>query len=149
MQRFKERNNSLFVLFSIQYLKKMQKILLLLLSIWGLACTNGQAQEKIDATKVEELVKVKDMQIVDLRTPAELQQTGKIQGARHINFNSPDFKTQISALEEAQPVIIYCAAGGRSGKAVQQMKDLGFKVIYDYSGGMSDWKAKGKPTVSN
>jgi rhodanese-related sulfurtransferase len=42
---------------------------------------------------------------------------------------------------------VYCAAGGRSGKATALMAKLGFKNIFDYSGGMSDWQAKGKKTV--
>ena len=58
-----------------------------------------------------------------------------------------DFKTQIAQLDKEKPVIIYCAAGSRSGKALSQMSQMGFKQVYDYAGGMNDWKAKGKKTI--
>ncbi len=123
----------------------MNKFITLLLLL-QLSC--AQAQDKIDATKLETLVKAGDIQLVDLRTPAELEKTGKIAGAQHVNFNSPDFKEKIAALDEQKPLIIYCAAGGRSGKAISILKELGFGTVYDYSGGMNDWKAKGKATVT-
>jgi rhodanese-related sulfurtransferase len=93
------------------------------------------------------LRKDKTVQLVDLRTPGELQQTGKIEGAKHINFNSPDFQKQIGQLNKKKPVLLYCAAGGRSGSAADMLKKMGFQKVYDYTGGMNDWKSKGKKTV--
>lgn len=107
-----------------------------------------QAQTVVDAAQTESMLK-KDhsIQLVDLRTPEEIKETGKIAGARAINFFSPDFNTQISKLDKAKPVIVYCAAGGRSPRAAAQLSQLGFKKVYDYAGGMNDWQAKGKKTV--
>ncbi len=127
----------------------MKNTLFLYLITLGLSCTqNTNAQNRIDANQTEKMLQIdSSIQLVDLRTPTELQQTGKIQGARHINFNSADFKTQIAQLDKEKPVIIYCAAGSRSGKALSQMAQMGFKQVYDYAGGMNDWKAKGKKTI--
>ncbi|HNG89871.1 MAG TPA: rhodanese-like domain-containing protein, partial [Saprospiraceae bacterium] len=91
--------------------------------------------------------KDKTAQLIDLRTPVEVKQTGVIPGAKVINFNAPDFSTQVGRLDKKKPVIVYCAAGGRSPRAAQQMKQAGFKTIYDYTGGMNDWQSKGKKTV--
>lgn len=126
----------------------MQKtVFFLLLSLFSCA-PNTQAQTKIDAAQTEAMLSADTaVQLVDLRTPAEVQQTGKIAGAKHINFNSPDFQAQMAQLDQEKPVIVYCAGGGRSGKATTQMEKMGFKKIYDYSGGMNDWKSKGKKTV--
>jgi rhodanese-related sulfurtransferase len=124
----------------------MQKLTIILAILFQLAC--AKAQDKIDAAQLETLVKAGDIQLVDLRTPTELEKTGKIAGAQHINFNAPDFKEKMAALDEQKPLIIYCAAGGRSGKAIGILKEMGFATIYDYSGGMNDWKAKGKATVA-
>ena len=41
------------------------------------------------------------------------------------------------------PIVIHCASGGRSQKASDMLKEAGFKKVYDYSGGFTDWKAKG------
>ena len=91
--------------------------------------------------------KDKSVQLVDLRTPGEIQQTGKIAGALEIDFTSPDFQTQIGKLNKTKPVIVYCASGGRSPRAASQMLKMGFKKVYDYPGGMNDWKRRGKKTV--
>lgn len=126
----------------------MQKILFALL--FGLfACTQpSPAQTVLDAAQTEAMLQSdKTVQLVDLRTPAELKETGKIEGAKTINFSSPDFEAQIAQLDKEKPVIVYCAAGGRSPRAVAKMVKMGFKKVYDYSGGMNDWKAKGKKTV--
>jgi len=125
----------------------MQKLLFFLLFIT--ACTQqNPAQSNVNADQLEQMLqKDPSIQLVDLRTPAELQQTGKIEGARVINFTSADFQTQIALLDKEKSVIVYCAAGSRSPRAAQQMAKMGFKKVYDYKGGMNDWKAKGKKTV--
>lgn len=126
----------------------MQQLLpLLLLTL--LSCTEiTQAQTTLDAAQTESMLKQNpSLQLVDIRTPAEWQQTGVIEGAKRINFNSPDFQTQIAQLDKSKPVLIYCASGGRSPRAAAQMTKMGFKKVYDYTGGMNDWKAKGKKTV--
>jgi thioredoxin 1 len=111
------------------------------------ACT-AQSQTTVTAAQTEEMLqKDPSTQLVDLRTQAEINQTGKIAGAKHINFNSPDFQTQIGQLDKTKPVIVYCASGGRSPRAAAAMTKMGFKTVYDYAGGMNDWKAKGKKTV--
>ncbi len=108
---------------------------------------NAKVQNHIDAAQTEQMLKADpNIQLVDLRTPAELQTTGKIAGAKAINYNSPDFKSQIGQLDKEKPVIIYCAAGGRSGKALPQLQQMGFKQVYEYSGGINDWLGKGKAT---
>jgi rhodanese-related sulfurtransferase len=129
----------------------MQKLLFFSVLLFCLSCANpSSAQQKINADELAQMLKNEPgVQLVDLRTPGELAQTGKIGGAMVINFNSPDFQSQVEKLDKEKAVIVYCAAGGRSPRAAAQMTKLGFKKIYDYAGGMNDWKAKGKPTVAN
>jgi len=128
----------------------MKNIFGILLALTGLfACTSGSSQSiDINADKVESLLKSdKSIQLVDLRTPQELQATGFIDGAQNINFNSPDFSAQMSKLDKNKPVMVYCAAGSRSGRSVPQLVKMGFAKVYNYTGGMNDWKSKGKKTV--
>lgn len=126
----------------------MKKILFLLPAVLFFFFQNIQAQSNIDLAKTEQLLKSdKTIQLVDLRTPGEIQRTGIIAGAKVINYNSPDFKQQMSKLDKNRPVLMYCASGGRSGAALSIVHGLGFKTVYNYTGGMSEWKGKGKPTV--
>jgi len=126
----------------------MQKILFILF-LTQMACTQpAPAQSLLDAAQTEAMLKTdKQVQLVDLRTPGEIKQTGKIEGALEINFTGPDFQTRIAKLDKEKAVIVYCAAGGRSPRAAAQMQEMGFKKVFDYAGGMNDWKAKGKKTV--
>lgn len=85
-----------------------------------------------------------DLQIVDVRTPREVAQ-GVIPGAIHINIQDADFVERMEQLDKSKPVVVYCAAGGRSARASQQLEDKGFTAIYDLTGGFSKWSSEGRP----
>lgn len=124
------------------------RLLLIFTLIFALSACKNEPQSPISADQTEKLLSENpEIQLIDLRTPEEVAQTGRIQGAVNINFNSEDFSSQLQKLNKSEPVIVYCAAGSRSGKAAASMKNMGFAKIYDYSGGMSDWKSLGKKTV--
>jgi rhodanese-related sulfurtransferase len=126
----------------------MQKLLFLLLVTLFSCSQSAQTQNVLDAAQTENMLKSDGtVQLVDVRTPSEWQQTGVIEGAKRINFNGSDFQEQVAQLDKNKPVIVYCAAGGRSPKAAAAMTKMGFKNVYNYAGGMNDWKAKGKKTV--
>lgn len=126
----------------------MQNLYIISLLILCSCAPKGDVQSKIDATQTESMLQSdQSIQLVDLRTPVEIQQTGKIEGALMINFNDPTFQAQIARLDKTRPVLLYCAAGGRSGRASTQLLNMGFQKVYDYTGGMNDWKAKGKKTT--
>lgn len=125
-------------------------LLLLLLAVLASCARSGADHQKLDAAGTEKLISAEpSLQIIDLRTPAELAATGMIEGARNIDFMNPGFDAQVSTLDKSRPVLVYCAAGSRSAQAAVKLQHMGFKQVYDYTGGMSDWKAKGKKTVQN
>ncbi len=79
--------------------------------------------------------------LIDVRTPNEYKQ-GHIEGAKNIDYFSKDFKQQLEKLNKEVPVYVYCRSGGRSAKAMQIMKDMGFKTIYNLDGGYLAWSQK-------
>lgn len=85
-------------------------------------------------------------QLLDLRTPAEISR-GQIAGATALNFNAPDFRTRLAQRDRNQPTIIYCQSGNRSGKALEIMRELGFRHVYDVRGGILAWQAAGYPLL--
>ena len=82
--------------------------------------------------------------VLDVRTPAEFK-SGHIKGATNINFNDKDFAKRIAALDKSKTYIIHCAAGGRSGRACEQIKTLDFKNMLHMNEGFNKWKDAGKP----
>jgi phage shock protein E len=82
--------------------------------------------------------------VLDVRTPAEFKD-GHIIGARNIDIKDAGFTSQISALDRSKPYLVHCAVGGRSAKAVEAMKGLGFNTLYHMHEGMKGWLKAGKP----
>ena len=95
-------------------------------------------------TKIKSL---KNEQLIDVRTPEEFA-SGHLQNAVNINFYSGDFKEQLEKLDKSKPVMVYCKSGGRSGKAMAILKELGFAVVYNLDGGIEGWKEKKLPIVN-
>jgi len=43
--------------------------------------------------------------------------------------------------------LIYCRSGRRSENALNMMKELDFREVYNMLGGINSWKAEGLPTT--
>ena len=87
----------------------------------------------------------KDYVLLDVRTQEEFD-SGFIAGAENLDFYKGEAFTQaLSNMDKNKPYLIYCRSGARSGRTIQIMKDLGFKEVYNLSGGILDWNAQGLP----
>ncbi|MFN8353168.1 MAG: rhodanese-like domain-containing protein [Spirosomataceae bacterium] len=91
---------------------------------------------------VAKLKSLPKAQLVDVRTPEEFN-NGHIQAAKLVNYNGPDFKEEAAKLDKNKPVFVYCAAGMRSSKAAKVLTELGFKEVYNLSGGYRDLISQG------
>jgi rhodanese-related sulfurtransferase len=102
---------------------------------------NGQQNsinKVISATEFKAKLGEENIQLIDVRTPEE-HNAGKIGNASNIDFYSDDFQSQLEKLDKTKPVMLYCASGGRSGKAASMMNSMGFTEVYDLSGGYNGW----------
>lgn len=106
----------------------------------------AQVAKNIDATAFAEIIKGKDVQLVDVRTPNEVA-AGKIEGAVSIDYYGKNFKEEIAKLDKGETIAVYCRSGGRSGRAMSILKELGFTKIYNLSSGMSGWQSNKMPVV--
>ncbi|MEZ5030799.1 MAG: rhodanese-like domain-containing protein [Saprospiraceae bacterium] len=58
--------------------------------------------------------------------------------------------TSVEALQRLpkdKPVFVYCRSGNRSGQAMDQMKKMGFREVYNLQGGIGAWSAAGLPYI--
>jgi phage shock protein E len=94
--------------------------------------------------KIEE---TPDGVVLDVRTPEEVAQ-GVIAGAKVIDFKGSDFEQQIESLDKSKPYFVYCASGGRSGKAATMMNEKGFEKVFSLEGGTTAWKEQGLELVN-
>ncbi|MEQ9063084.1 MAG: rhodanese-like domain-containing protein [Vicingaceae bacterium] len=132
-------------------MKVMQLILASFLTILISSCGNsaqGQKEQEeqiavnVNAEELHGLIAERGGQILDVRTEGELA-SGMLPGAIHMDFYSNSFAQELEKLDRSKPVFVYCAAGGRSGKAMGMMKSMDFKEVYNLSGGFPTWKSAG------
>ncbi|BAO76504.1 rhodanese-like domain-containing protein [Winogradskyella sp. PG-2] len=97
----------------------------------------------VTAEEMQSILELEDVQLVDIRSPKEHDEI-RIANSQNIDFSSPTFEEDISKLDKAKPVILYCKGGGRSAKCAQKLKSAGFEKIYDLEGGISKWKHSDK-----
>lgn len=80
----------------------------------------------------------KDLIVLDVRNKGEYQ-TGHINAAKLIPVN--ELSSRISELEKfrGKPILVHCASGGRSPKAVNVLLKNKFGPIYHMNHGISDF----------
>jgi len=101
------------------------------------SCSYGQ--KRVSQSEFKKLMNDKNSQILDVRTANEVAQ-GKIQGSLNIDYFKADFmEIAKSKLDKNKPILVYCAAGGRSASAAKDLKKAGFKSVYDLEGGYDNW----------
>ncbi|HUT71957.1 MAG TPA: rhodanese-like domain-containing protein [Desulfatiglandales bacterium] len=81
---------------------------------------------------------------LDVRTPREFA-NGHIEDAVNLDCYSETFKDTLNRLDHNKIYLIYCQIGGRSGRVLDLMKELGFREVYNISGGIIEWKEAGLP----
>ncbi|MGB0526022.1 MAG: rhodanese-like domain-containing protein, partial [Flammeovirgaceae bacterium] len=57
----------------------------------------------------------------------------------NINFNSPDFISEVDELDKNKSYFIYCRSGARSANACMQMSTMGFTKLTNLQGGILGW----------
>lgn len=101
--------------------------------------------KNINTSEFQEMIKSQGEAVVlDVRTPEEVA-AGAIEGSTALDFYSTNFKKSLEAMDKNITVLVYCAVGGRSGNAMKMMKKMGFKEVYNLSGGIRAWQSEGKP----
>ncbi len=124
---------------------KQKLLLLMVLMIAVTFFAQAQTVKKLDPENFDKKLKdSKEAILIDVRTPGEYGQ-GHLASALSIDIYANDFKSRVGKLDKSKPVFVYCKAGSRSGSAVDIMSDMGFKEIYDLSGGIMAWQQAKKP----
>jgi rhodanese-related sulfurtransferase len=101
--------------------------------------------QSINASKAQELISRGEVEVVDVRDPAEWS-GGHIEGARLVPLE------QLLANPKAElprdGVLFVCAAGVRSQTAARLAAGHGLTKIYSLTGGTRGWVKAGLPLVN-
>ena len=100
----------------------------------------------VPVEKADKLMEKKKPIVLDVRTPEEVA-AGTIPGSLNFNFNAPEFKQQLETLDKNHPYLVYCRSGKRSGKAIELMKEMGFRKLYEMKAGFPAYAEYKKKNV--
>ncbi len=86
--------------------------------------------------------------VLDVRTSGEYM-AGHIANSINIDVEGMTFDGDIKSLDKDATYADYCHSGRRSVIAVNQLKDAGFKNLFNLANGIQDWQGAGLPLVTN
>jgi len=84
---------------------------------------------------------------IDVRSQAEWDKDGYIEGATLIPL--PDFMTSLDKLptDVSTPILIYCGSGHRGAIAMTALRLMGYTDVTNLGGGLGAWKAASLPVA--
>ncbi len=107
---------------------------------------NDDVQDSVTALDVntakEIVARNENAVIMDVRTPIEYEMS-HITGSVNVNVQDDSFENMVIAFDPNKTYIVHCTknpADGRSSRALDTLKDLGFKNLYSLEGGYVAWK---------
>ncbi|MFN0202008.1 MAG: rhodanese-like domain-containing protein [Bacteroidia bacterium] len=126
---------------------KLQSFLLFFsLVLCCLGCQSQQASKSVtnlDSPSFQAQIE-KGAQLLDVRSVEEYQ-GGHLKATTNINIANTTFKKEVEALDKNKPVCVYCQRGSRSAKAANIMAEMGFKEVYNLTGGIEQWESDKMP----
>ena len=107
-----------------------------------LVLQTGCSQENKDKMPISEFKQelLDNAILVDVRTPEEFS-AGHLENADNINWYDAAFSEQFKTVDKNKTIYLYCKMGGRSAKAQEKLKSLGFTHVVNLEGGYDAVKA--------
>lgn len=108
------------------------------------ALSGSAGAGSVNATEAVQLINREKAMVVDVCGTDEFA-AGHVAGAK--NLPLPDLEAKLPGLvkNKSTPVILVCASGMRSRRAVAIAKKLGYENAHSLSGGMSAWRSASLP----
>jgi len=105
----------------------------------GLSIDNPNAPASVKPLSVRDLKQRLDggeaITVVDVRPPEERAQAAIVQPFRTLD----DGIDALAALPKDTPLAFLCHGGGRSARAAEHFRQLGFRTLYNVEGGIDAW----------
>jgi sulfur-carrier protein adenylyltransferase/sulfurtransferase len=112
---------------------------------YGATCAAPPALgEEIDVPALQSALRsTPPPQLIDVRERWE-RERGAIEPSVHLPLGlleNPPLSPELAALDPAQPTVVYCAAGGRSLRGAQLLRERhGFRTVTSLRGGFRAWQ---------
>lgn len=107
--------------------------------------SGGMQAGGLDANTAVQRINREKAVVVDVCDAAEFS-AGHISGAKNVPLGELEAKLPLTVKNKALPLILVCASGARSGRAVAIAKKLGYEQAQSLNGGLKAWKQANLPT---
>ena len=125
----------------------MRILVFLMVAAVTWSCQSQQREENMGPQAFSKAISEdSDAVVVDVRTDREVA-GGMIEGAMHLDINSPDFSEKAGKLDKQKTYYVYCLSGGRSASAASYFKEIGIENVVNLDGGIRGWQNAGLPLV--
>ena len=111
--------------------------------VWPLIA-GGMNAGSLNASGAVQLINREKVVVVDICDPAEFA-AGHVTGAKNIPLADLEAKLPSVVKNKALPLILVCATGARSSRAVATAKKLGYDQAQSLGGGLKAWKDANLP----
>ncbi len=102
------------------------------------------SDEPLEILPGELRARLKDVQLVDVREPWEVE-TAKIEGS--IDIPMQQIPDSLDKLDAGRPLVVMCHHGGRSLMVTQWLRQNGFLRAQNLVGGIDVWAQEIDPSI--
>jgi adenylyltransferase/sulfurtransferase len=109
------------------------------------APTNGTSEFEITVEELKShLDRGEDLFILDVRQPHEYE----INNLNGVLIPLDQLPSRVSELDSSRDIVVHCKMGARSARAVDFLRQAGFRKIRNLVGGIDAWAERIDPTMS-
>jgi rhodanese-related sulfurtransferase len=108
------------------------------------AMTKGGGAHSLTPTQAVQLINREKALVIDVCSPEEFA-AGHLTNAKNVPLGELENRLTQVAKNKSVPLLMVCASGIRSKRAVATAQKLGYEKAYSLAGGMGAWRAAGLP----
>ncbi len=110
--------------------------------LWPSIAGRAAGAAGLDVLNATRLINDRDPVVVDVRSPTEFA-AGHLINSRNVPLEQ--IGTDAAKLPGNRPLLLVCASGARSGRAVAKLRSAGRDDVFNLTGGLQGWTAAGLP----
>ena len=110
--------------------------------------SSGMNAGALSASAAVQLINREKAVVVDVCEAGEFA-AGHVTGAKNVPLRELEARLPGMAKNKAVPLIMVCASGARSSRAVAIAKKLGYQQVQSLGGGIKAWKEANLPVEKN
>jgi len=108
------------------------------------ALTSGGGANSLTPPQAVQLINREKAVVIDVCAPEEFA-AGHVSNAKNVPVAELETRLTQVVKNKTVPVLMVCASGIRSKRAVATAKKLGYEKAYSLAGGMGAWRAANLP----